>query len=269
MNHFKELHDRFRVEEYTGENRCPACTVLNLSVAAFGSILLGMYSISAGATLFAFSVILIYFRGYLIPKTPTITKQYFPPWLLALFDKEPAHTRIPIEHSTDSETFLREAGVLTECEETEDICLEESFRREWEATIEDIRETGLKTAIADSFDIDKTKIEVTHPNNSSSNIRVTHDEEMIGTWDAEPLLIVDLASYLVLQRRITNWDELPDGGKNRATAALRTFLARCPVCEDLIVEEEEEIETCCRSKIQMKGLCPSCNTEFFKANRFA
>jgi len=87
---------RFKNPEYTGANRCLPCTVVNTLIAAVLAVGVGVgVGTVAGAApgavtglaAFGVSVAAIYFRGYLVPGTPTLTKRYFPPWLLALFGK--------------------------------------------------------------------------------------------------------------------------------------------------------------------------------------
>ena len=78
---------RFRRPEYTGENRCLPCTVVNL---VFASVLSGavatVSSPAAAVAVFVLSVALIAVRGYLVPGTPTLTARYLPDRVLARFD---------------------------------------------------------------------------------------------------------------------------------------------------------------------------------------
>ncbi|MCU4972005.1 hypothetical protein OB955_04560 [Halobacteria archaeon AArc-m2/3/4] len=82
--------DRIRQPEYTGENRCIPCTSVNVVIAAVFSLGAGLLFVPLGVVVFAASLLSIYLRGYLVPGTPTLTKRYFPDWVLAKFDKEPA-----------------------------------------------------------------------------------------------------------------------------------------------------------------------------------
>lgn len=75
--------------EYTGDNRCEPCTILNLVIAAVLSSLIARKSKLGGVLALGFSIGLIYLRGYLIPGTPTLTKQYLPPEILRWFGKDP------------------------------------------------------------------------------------------------------------------------------------------------------------------------------------
>ena len=80
--------DRVRQPEYTGENRCVPCTVANLAIAAVLTAGLAFASVPGAAVFAVFAVGSIWLRGYLVPKTPELTKRYFPDWLLAKFDKQ-------------------------------------------------------------------------------------------------------------------------------------------------------------------------------------
>lgn len=75
--------------EYTGENRCEACTVVNAVIAAGIAAIVARKSKLAAAIAVGISGALIYLRGYLVPGTPTLTKRYLPPSVLRLFGKEP------------------------------------------------------------------------------------------------------------------------------------------------------------------------------------
>jgi len=79
--------DRYKNQSYTGENRCTPCTVVNVVLAAALGLGLGLFAPPIGAAAFVVGLGSIYFRGYLVPGTPELTKQYFPEWLLARFDK--------------------------------------------------------------------------------------------------------------------------------------------------------------------------------------
>lgn len=81
--------DTYRRPEYTGENRCEPCTVLNLIIAIIFSSVVARKSKFGGTVAFGISVGLIYLRGYFIPGTPTLTKRYLPSEILQWFGKDP------------------------------------------------------------------------------------------------------------------------------------------------------------------------------------
>lgn len=84
-----DLVDSIHQPEHTGENRCEPCTVLNLVIAAVLGSFIARKSRIGGLLSVFISVGLIYLRGYLIPGTPTLTKQYLPPNILRWFGKNP------------------------------------------------------------------------------------------------------------------------------------------------------------------------------------
>ncbi|WP_396613336.1 hypothetical protein ACH9L7_17035 (plasmid) [Haloferax sp. S1W] len=75
--------------EYTGENRCEPCTVLNLLIAGLLGSVVARKSKLGGVVAVGLSIGLIYLRGYLVPGTPTLTKRYLPPEVLRWFGKDP------------------------------------------------------------------------------------------------------------------------------------------------------------------------------------
>ncbi|WP_049896466.1 hypothetical protein [Natrialba chahannaoensis] len=80
--------DDLKQPEYTGENRCLPCTLVNLAIAAVAGWLVARKHRAAGVLAIAVSTAIIYFRGYLVPGTPTLTKRYLPADVLRLFGKE-------------------------------------------------------------------------------------------------------------------------------------------------------------------------------------
>lgn len=81
--------DAFREPEYTGENRCVPCTAINVALAVALTAASAVLGPVAALAVFAGSMASIYFRGYLVPGTPELTKRYLPDRVLALFGKAP------------------------------------------------------------------------------------------------------------------------------------------------------------------------------------
>lgn len=74
--------------EYTGENRCRACTAVNAIIMAVLVTIISKKSKFAAVVTVSILGTLIYLRGYIIPGTPMLTKRYFPSSVLRLFDKK-------------------------------------------------------------------------------------------------------------------------------------------------------------------------------------
>lgn len=85
----RELAETLRRPEYTGENRCFPCTVVNVLIAAALGAVVSKRSKPAAVFAVGGSLASIYLRGYLVPGTPELTKRYLPPAVLRWFGKEP------------------------------------------------------------------------------------------------------------------------------------------------------------------------------------
>ena len=103
--------ERLRQPEYTGENRCLPCTVVNAIIAgALAAAATLLVTPVGGGVVLVLSLAAIYLRGYLVPGTPELTKRYLPDRVLRLFDKAPD---LPDPGETvDVEGYLLDAGVL-------------------------------------------------------------------------------------------------------------------------------------------------------------
>ncbi|MXV61571.1 hypothetical protein GS429_05725 [Natronorubrum sp. JWXQ-INN-674] len=84
-----DIVDDLKQPEYTGDNRCEPCTILNLAIAVVAGSIIARKSKLGGLIAVGVSIALIYLRGYLVPGTPTLTKRYLPPEVLRWFGKEP------------------------------------------------------------------------------------------------------------------------------------------------------------------------------------
>ncbi|TKX73588.1 hypothetical protein EXE46_13545 [Halorubrum sp. GN11_10-6_MGM] len=87
------LRDRIREPEYTGENRCVPCTVLNGVLAVALTAAAAVFGPVAAAVVLTASLGSIYYRGYLVPGTPELTKRYLPDRVLRVFGKAPEGPR--------------------------------------------------------------------------------------------------------------------------------------------------------------------------------
>jgi hypothetical protein len=81
--------ERLKRPEYTGENRCMPCTVLNVAIAGVLTLVAAVLGPISALAVFGASMASIYYRGYLIPGTPALTQRYLPDPVLAAFGKAP------------------------------------------------------------------------------------------------------------------------------------------------------------------------------------
>ena len=193
----RELAETLRQPEYTGENRCPPCTVVNLFLAAVVGAVLSKRSKPVGIGTVVVSVGLIYLRGYLVPGTPELTKRYLPPAVLRWFGKQPETdlaTGLEAAPSTadevgstdresddgangsadedsgktaaapnDLERYFLEAGVLEPCADRDDLCVTATFEDEWLEAIDTAVESGVdteETVEAFGFEADPAEFEL-------------------------------------------------------------------------------------------------------------
>ena len=112
-----DLIERLERPEYTGENRCGACTAVNLLLAAGLAALLGRRNRALGLLAFLGSAALVYLRGYLVPGTPELTKRYLPEAVLALFGKDEAPAALDASLTSHAADRAADDAVPVEVEE--------------------------------------------------------------------------------------------------------------------------------------------------------
>lgn len=265
-----ESLDRFKQPEYTGENRCLPCTVVNMLIAVVGAVALGaavasFASVPTGAfaasVFFGFSLLAIYFRGYLVPKTPELTKQYFPPWLLSLFGKGPAETE-PVITSIDPERELMNAGALEECENDDDLCLTASFRGDWDDKIQRLRENGTdREELLGLLAVDEDTVEFKE---HGAAFQAFVDGTAVGTWESEAAYMADLGAANALQSYHPRWDSLAIEAKGQLLSGLRLFIEDCPSCGGEPSFDTDTVESCC-SRYEVAAVsCSDCDARLFE-----
>jgi hypothetical protein len=130
-----DLLERLEQPEYTGENRCTPCTILNLLIAAGVSALVGRRNRALGLLTFVASVALVSLRGYLVPGTPELTKRYLPQSVLAAFDKaDPPGEDVPVELA---EQAAARADETADSEEDDDSVTSEPSTTESAAVVDE------------------------------------------------------------------------------------------------------------------------------------
>lgn len=260
--------DRFRQPEYTGENRCTPCTVVNVTIAIAASTILMFAAVPLGIAFFAFSMAAIYVRGYLVPGTPWFTKTYFPDWLLKKFDKhemETARTAEPQPTDREPETVLVDANVVQPCEEIDDLCLDEAFRQTWHDNMERVMKDGAeKSDLSKILGADEEELEF-EEHDAAFIARM--DGRRLGQWESHAALIADLAAARELSDRYEQWDELSVDNQSRILSGLRIFLDTCPECGNEITAEQETVESCCRSMEVVAATCQGCDARILEVEQ--
>lgn len=250
------LADRFRQPAYTGENRCTPCTVLNTAIAVAlagaGAVLLTPV---AGGAVLAGSLVTIYFRGYLVPGTPELTKRYLPNRVLRWFGKAP---ELPDPDETvDVEAYLLEAGAI-EPDGRDDLALRGEFGDAWERAIDDARD-DTAAAAGELLGIEDAAIE-----ERDGACVVTDDGIPAADWPSEAALFADLGAVSVLGERDPTWAARSRAEHGRILSGLRVFAEDCPACDGTPELGEETVESCCRRAEVLTYSCPDCGARLLE-----
>lgn len=265
---------RLRQPEYTGENRCMPCTAVNtlialgvaIAVVVGGTVLATLeLAIAAGVGVFAASMLAIYLRGYLVPGTPELTKQYFPPWLLALFGKEPVlerHEPLAVEGETiDPEAALMSVGALEECADGEDLCLTDRFREAWQAELDGVDSESGRDQLLTLLDVDVGEVEYQE---FGSAFRARVDGRVVGKWESESAFLADLGAARVFAEHHPGWDDLPVTVRGQLLNGLRLFVDTCPTCGGTPSFGAETVESCCSTYEVAAVSCEECDARLFE-----
>lgn len=255
--------DGIRQPEYTGKNRCIACTVLNVLVAGVASVLLSLASTPLAVTVFTFSIVVIYVRGYLIPGTPELTRAYLPARMLRWFDKEPTHTFEvdPEVDELDLEDVLLGARALEECADLADLCLTTDFRSRWHQKLDEIDDGAVRERLASMLDVDEDQIALTDYGRAYV---VLVDAVQVGQWESRAALFADVAADLGLADRVDGWVDLPVEQRSAINRGLRVYLDRCPDCGGAVSMANGTVESCCSSREVLKSDCRDCGARLFE-----
>lgn len=265
---------RLKQPEYTGENRCLPCTVVNTLIAGVASAAVGVgvgtatsaaVGTGAGIAVFALCLVAIYLRGYLVPGTPELTKRYFPVWLLDLFGKGPEQMTAPAgENGVDPEQVLTGIGALEECADGTDLCLTEPFREEWNREIDDLDESEAgREQLLRMLDTDEG--EVTYEEFGDA-FRASVDERVVGKWESRAAFLADLGAANVLARRYPDWEALSLAGRSQLLTGLRLFIDTCPECGGIPEFGTETVESCCSTHEVAAVSCTDCGARLFETH---
>ncbi len=273
------LIERVRQPEYTGENRCVPCTLANavIALALSGAVgygwlvLVGPLAWVPALAVLVISAASIWLRGYLVPGTPTLTKRYFPDWLLALFDKAPEESsglatdegaRPDDAAEINPERLLAGAGVIQPCEDVDDVCLDPTFRRRWEDAIDAVSgEDAQREALVEALDMEGEVRFDDYGNALAASV----DDQFVGQWESRGALVADLAAARALPEWVDGWEGLSPAEQGTLVRGLRIFVETCPTCGGAVVPAQETVESCCREYEVMAVSCQDCGERLFEA----
>lgn len=275
------LIESVRKPEYTGENRCVPCTAVNAVIALVTTAALSVISPVLGVAFLVVAAAAIYLRGYLVPGTPALTKQYFPDWLLAKFDTHPRSRTeaqaAPAESAPgqpetdaadaeplDAERVLREAGAIVDDADGLDIALEPAFERSWFERMDRMDDTATDvTELAELLDVEADRLTVERHGDA---FVAYLDDRWIGQWESRAAFVADMAGARELESRYADWPDLPLAHRSEVLGGLRICLERCPACGGEVVIHQDVVESCCRSHDVIAATCNACDARLFEAD---
>ncbi|SEL78061.1 hypothetical protein SAMN04488691_10812 [Haloferax larsenii] len=195
-NHMKiDVVESLHQPEYTGENRCEPCTVLNLVIAGLLGSLVARKSKLGGLVAVGVSIGLIYLRGYLVPGTPTLTKQYLPPTVLEWFGKDPEPNLASGFGSTTTESASTAGSQATSNSESASPASPEEPS---EPVVDERDETdSAQDAPGDDLEAFFMNHDILEPCADSDDLCLTDDFEDAWTDETEALVDTDLTAEKV------------------------------------------------------------------------
>lgn len=261
---------KYKQPEYTGENRCVPCTVVNLSLGVIAATVtavtvapvVGRGAIAAGLAVFTLSGLATYFRGYLVPGTPTITKRYFPDRVLALFDKAEPGVDSTVLNGLEPETLLLDLGVVVD-DPGSDLGLDPAFADRWVDSIQQYRgdESSIKESLGTLSGAAPERIEFEyHPRSLAAWV----GDEHLASWPSVGAAVADVAAAEELPGWDEGWTQRPLPAQAELLGVLRLFLDTCPTCDGEIRLSQDVVESCCRSRDVVAATCWDCNDRLFE-----
>ena len=273
------LIEALRRPEYTGANRCPPCTVVNVAIAAALGIVLSRRSKRVGAVFVAVSAAAIYLRGYLVPGTPQLTKRYLPPAVLELFGKSPdpglstgVGASDPAETADDDasvpddlEAYFLDAGILEPCADRDDLCLTAPFESEWIDAMDAVAEGADSVAAvveAFGFDSDPEAFEFAEADDGAYGLQ--DGTRYAAKWPSYAAFLADLAAESLMDSWVDGWDAYEPHQKGQILNSLRMFLETCPTAEGGVRMREDVVESCCTSRTVIAVVCEETGERIFE-----
>lgn len=243
-----DIADRLRRPEYTGENRCLPCTVVNVAVAAVGAAAVGAVGRPAyGVAAFAAGAFVVYVRGYLLPGTPALTRRYFPPRLLRAFGKDPVDATAD---ARNGEADASTTGVVRR--DGDGIALTPEFREAWLERTRRVRERGVAADdVEPLFDAeDASRV---------GDGAFVVDGEASVRWASAAALAADVAAGPLLGDRLDGWSTFDRERRRSVLTGLRLLLDRCPACDGAVTVTERTVDPCCqRAHRVAEAVCDDC-----------
>lgn len=265
------LLDRLRRPAYTGDDRCLPCTLVNLLIAVVVAGAVSHVSTVAAVLCLAVSLLLVSFRGYLIPGTPRLTARYVPARVLRAFDKQSSSADAIGDASgperlntaenvsdVDPDAVLVSAGVLEHRAGTDELSLASEFDARWESRLgatagEPDRQREALERILGGSEASVSFLE------TEQGVIADADGTWVGTWPSRAALAADVAAEPLLRDAVDGWSGFDAGTRGTLLQGLRSFARSCPSCAGTITKDTEYRSiSCCRSVEYGRHRCEEC-----------
>jgi len=259
---------RLRRPEYTGQNRCRACTAVNVAVLVAAVVGIGVVARPLpAAAVGVVGAAAIALRGYLVPFTPRFAPALVDPLPGGVFAHDaPANSDALSDldgDAADPDAVLRalvEAGVVTA--DGDRLGVTHAFEAAWRDrmnALADADDDGLAAAARESTPV-VASARVERP--GSEVFLVVSGASGSSRWLRRPVAIAEVAAVEALGDA-----DLPAAHLAVAADALCAFLDACPVCGDEVVEGR--LDDCCGHSLgehdPEHGLaCETCGVAFHR-----
>ncbi len=219
------------------ENQCVPCLLTNVSLLIVVSTLISYFSVLGGVITTISGGVIILFKGYLVPYTPTFAPQLVNrlPW--DLFDKDVQKSdSLVYRNSKSGEQLMRDLiqeQVITSNEE--ELLLTDEFKSRWTARMHSLRDVStdrigqrLRDAIPGATESTVSKV------NDNTYIVLSNksDDLKQESWLSPPVAISETAAAELLQDT-----SLEPERRAEAAHLLTMFSQSCPACGTEVVEE--------------------------------
>jgi hypothetical protein len=263
---FRPFVRSLRRPEYTGENRCVPCTVVNLVLVA-GAALAAAVALAPVAALpvAGFGVALVVLRGYVVPGTPTLTKRYLPGHVHAWFghhdDPAAPPAGVVADDAFDPERTLRAAGALKPCADGEDLCLDPLFDGRWRSEMRGVDDLDAAFDSLLPAGVDGPTAVTRHGDVVTGRVADTP----VAEWPSRAAFVADAAAAAVLADVDPGWDGRPFDEQTRLLAGLRLWLDACSLCGERVVLGEDTVESFSQEQPMYATSCTGCGARIFEA----
>jgi hypothetical protein len=234
---------RLRRPEYTGANRCRACTVVNVVVLLVVVGVVGVWAPPLAVAVGVVGAAAIALRGYVVPFTPRFAPALVAPFPGDFFAHDTPAASDALStvaaDAADPEAVLRAlvgAGVVTA--DGDRLGLAATFEAAWRERMDALADADDARLAATARDVVPTVTSARVERAGAERFLVVSGDERAPGWIRRPVALAEVAAAEALRDT-----DLPGAHLAVAASALCAFLDTCPACGDELVEGR--LDDCC------------------------